>query len=129
MGFNYAKMALTANRLIAKFGRPVTLVQFNKNLVQPDKPWRAQYISRQDPIIEKTMPMVFVDGGLGTSVDKQEFADSTELAGIAAQPTGDETDYRRCDEIVDGSTRYKIKDVQVLHPGPTKLIYIFKIER
>jgi hypothetical protein len=66
---------------------------------------------------------------LGLNVTKFGFTDRQgQLAIMAPGPT-DSTLYEQYDEVIDALIRWKITEVEVLKPGPIRMLYFFKVER
>lgn len=132
MAFNYAALATVALNLVTKFGRSVTLVKFAETPADVNKPWRGNLTPRETPLASATVSMVFVHPSsaeeLGLNIEKFGTVDRQAQIGIMA-PGSDATVYEDYDEVVDGTTRWKITEVEVLKPGPLRMIYFFRVER
>lgn len=132
MAFDYTKLAATALSLVTKFGRQVTIVKFAETAADANKPWRGNLTPRETPLASGSVYMVFVEPSsaeeLGLSIQKFGMTDRQAQIAIMA-PGTDTTEYEHYDEVVDGTVRWKITEVEVLKPGPLRMIYFFRVER
>lgn len=133
MAFNYTVLANSALGLVANFGRSVTLVKFAETLADANKPWRGNLTPRDSPLASVSVSMAFVEPSsaeeLGLSVEKFGFTDRHSQIAIMAPGAADQTEYEHYDEVIDGTVRWKITEVEVLKPGPLRMVYFFKVER
>lgn len=127
---NYAKLAATAQRLIAKSGRIITLVEFNSTPADSDKPWRGAVDPRIDPDNTLETSGVFAPPSsavhLGMSTEISDFLKkSTQIILVAT--TDDLKDYN---EVIDtDGMRWKIKGMEKLRPANTTLLYFIGVAR
>ena len=132
MAFNYAALATVALNLVTKFGRQVTIVKFAETVADVNKPWRGNLSPRETPLASGTVYMAFVHPSsaeeLGLNIEKFGMVDRQAQIGIMA-PGSDATVFEDYDEVVDGTVRWKIADVEVLKPGPVRMVYFFRLER
>lgn len=111
MTFNYANLQATAERLIERFGKPATLIQYAAG--DGGDPWDPGGTVTESTItlVETSYSMTNRDDSLIQQGDKIWFVST---AGESpAKP----------DEIrLDGQT-YQLIDVQPLNPGGTDLMF------
>lgn len=133
MAFNYTPLANTAKRLVEKFGRSVTLVKFAETPADPAKPWRGNLTPRDTPLASAALHMAFVQPSsaeeLGLNVEKFGLTDRQAQIAIMAPGASDSTAYEHYDEVVDGTVRWKITEVEILKPGSTRMAYFFMVQR
>lgn len=133
MAFDYTALSATALRLAKNFGRMVSIVKFAEVPADVNKPWRGNLTPREDPLASTNVFMVFVQPSsaeeLGLSITKFGLTDRQGQIAIFAPGPSDSIEYEGYDEIIDGTVRWKIVDVEVLKPGPLRMVYFFKVER
>lgn len=133
MAFNYTPLANSAKRLVTRFGRSVTIVKFAETPADVNKPWRGNLTPRETPLASATVDMAFVEPSsaeeLGLNVQKFGFTDRQAQIAIMAPGPTDSTEYEHYDEVIDGTVRWKITEVEILKPGPVRMLYFFKVER
>jgi len=123
--FNYADMVATADSLIEEFGRPVS---FFKTSVTPNdsaKPWRTEQTSTDeqiDGIMASIVPYMSED-------DKDSVRYGTKMVIVSASqfPDDDAEDFDGLIEA-DGA-RWHLHDCEIVNPGGTRVLYIFKAEQ
>lgn len=129
---DYVKLAATAKRLIEGAGRNVVFRRLGKQIDDPTKPWRASENIRNPADLEVQAQAVFVDPvsaakmglGLDSQSDLMKKIEAVALVAVESSPEDLET----CDEIVELGTTFSIEHVEILKPGPTKLLYIFLLK-
>lgn len=132
--FDYTYIADRAKDLIAKFGRPITVIQYDDTIDDPTKPWRGAADLRSTPIAEVVAFGVFVEPigarALGISTQAGELlkrADAILLVSLGSASSG--VDLSLFDEVVDGARRWKIEVVEKLQPGDLTLLYFLGVKR
>lgn len=129
---DYAKLAQTAERLIEKTGRPITLVKFSKEPEDPSKPWRAPTARVDAQEVEATGTFVPLSSRtfLGIEDSMPQDVNRGEQICLVAGLADDES-LLNFNEIIDSAddTRWKIVRPQVLQPGATRLLYAFEVKR
>lgn len=120
---DYAKLAATAQRLINKNGRDMTLTLRDRTAADPAKPWEG-------PASPGTDTSVTVKGvHLGYLTEEKNGVltrSSYETAYVAALDT-DPAVIETYDTLVDGSDVWHIQDVEKLAPGDTRILYILQL--
>lgn len=120
---DYVSLAATAERLIAENGRDVTLVKRSETPADAGKPWRGT-TADDTSITVKGVVIPFEaedqDGDLFRREDKQAF-----VAADATSPNEIES----FDELDDGSDTYKIINVELIHPGDTRVLYVLQVRK
>lgn len=131
---NYAKLALTAKRLIDASGRDIKLFKLDATAANALKPWRGPGV--QTPTDEVDTRAVFAIGntsiptksrGLAFDwVDQDLLKVTRHVCIVAAEGLPDLTDYKI---IQDGSLKnWNILWGQCLQPGVERLLYVFGIK-
>jgi hypothetical protein len=131
--FDYTGLANDAKQLVADFGRTATFIKFDETPADAAKPWRGNLTPRETPADSKALLTVFAHPSsatqLGLTIREEDFTGrETQIAMIAPGST-DLTDYTTYDEVLDGTTRWKITRTERLKPGSTVMIYFFFLER
>jgi len=133
MAFDYISLANKAAALVTKFGRSVTLVKFDETPADAAKPWRGNLTPRTDPDASTAVDAVFVEPAsveqLGWSVAKPEFFDRSTQILIVAPGATFSSNLEGYDEVIDGSVRWKITGVEILKPGPLRMLYFIGVAR
>ena len=129
---NYTSFRSLAERLIEANGRSLTLVRRDQgNPTDSDKPWRD---STEADTVSTTLTGLFVE------YEKEDFDGSLIRRGdkkilIAAKSVEDESassvnvkieDY---DHILDGTVRWKIVAVDLIEPGPSRVMYEIQVRQ
>ena len=132
---NYAKVAATANRLIAKNGRPITLYKIDGTVSETLKPWRGA--KEQKPTSPVATFGAFVIGntsiptesrGLAFDwVDQELLKVTRHVCIVPASGLPPLEEYRLLKDG-DQQTYQSILWGQCLQPGAERLIYVFGIK-
>lgn len=120
---DFAKLAVTAQRLITANGRTVTVRKHGSTPTDSAKPWRGQ---RTPVTTEVTGAGCFVPESM------VENPDGVKRQGeylLFAAADDDDNDLRTFDSIVDGGQVWKIVKATLLAPGSIRVIYEFEVER
>jgi len=133
MAFDYDALADDALALITEFGRTATFVKFDETPADAAKPWRGNLTPRETPSASTSILTLFAHPSsatqLGLSIREADFTGrETQIAVIAPGSTS-VIDYKTYDEVLDGTTRWKITRTEVLKPGPVEMLYFFFLER
>lgn len=121
----------TAQRLIKKDGRAISLVRFNETPQNEAQPW----LGPSDPRSGETklaVDAVFVPPGsvglrLGLAITSEDLLKNSEQ--IAITSPGATVDLAVYQEIEDGATRWKITNAEVLKPGNAVLLAFIGVAR
>lgn len=136
MAFNYAKAQALAERLIGENGRAITLRQSSATLFDVSKPWRgsADPATEAAPGTEVSAIGVFVN-----QADQDNFGHvETDEAGtllkrgekrclVAETELNPLADVSRFETLRDdtNSQVWRIVEVNILEPGPSRILYDF----
>lgn len=128
---DYTRLLATAQRLITANGRSVTLVQFDTTLSDSDRPWLGPADARSAPEATLAVDAVFVDPGsaakLGLDFVVDDLLKRAEQVMILS--AGADEDLSPYQEVIDGSTRWKITQTQVLRPADTTVLAFIGVRR
>ncbi len=132
---NYVKLAATAERLIQKAGRAVTLVKFETGEDDSDEPHWGTAVPR-DGATEVSLTGVFVGVedlvkmGFVVQEDSPQFiAKSKEKAVLLSAKEAGTNLLETFQELIDGTVRYGIRKMHILQPGATRLLYAAELIR
>lgn len=121
MAFDYAAMLAISTSLIDNFGKTVTVTQVRSETDQAN-PWEGKTFDAQSyntkAVYDKFKAMD-IDG---TIVKKDDL-----LCYISPENETFEIKIRH--KVVDGSTTYKIMNVEKVEPGGTNLLYILHLRQ
>ena len=135
MAINYAKAARTALKLLTENGRPVTLVKYDTEPDDPNRPWRGAEGNTTitatavftDPVSEKDLGTAEVLGDFHSVKQGQQIAFLAASENLDANGTPiDLTEY---DQMIDGGLAYRMIEIHKLGPGETPLMYEVRLER
>ena len=129
---DYVSFQNLAERLIETNGRVLSLVRRDQgNLIDPAKPWRGSTEAAEIVVVVKGVFIEFekedFDGTLVRRGDKRVL--------IAAKSVTDEggsasnlkiEDY---DHILDATTRWKIITVELIEPGPLRIMFDLQVRQ
>ena len=132
MALNYANFRTTAERLIEENGRDVSLVRRDQgNPVDSAKPWRDSTEAATITFIVKGVIIDFekedIDGSLVRRGDKRVLISAKSVSdegGSAANLIIEDYDH-----VLDAGVRWKIKDVNLIEPGDTRIMYDLQIRQ
>lgn len=115
-----------AKKLIDVNGRTISIINLNETPPDPNKPWRGQ----ADPTSGQTAVTgkgAFVP--LGGSDLGHRFSESDPDDQVCLFPAADDQGFplEDFDEILDNTTRWQIKETQVLQPGNSRFLYFFRV--
>lgn len=132
MALNYTRFRALAERLIEANGRSLSLVRKDQgNPVDPAKPWRGSTGAADITVTVTGVVIDFekdeVDGTVILRADKRVLvaAKSVTDEGGSAVNLNIE-DYS---DILDGGTRYRIINAQVIEPGDTRILYDLQVRQ
>ena len=134
MAFDYSGVSKKAKSLVDKFGRSVTFVKFDEGVADPTKPWDGAVNPRLDPESSITIKGVFVPPSssveLGFQTTKPGMSDRAEQIVIIAPGVEHvAVEFEQYDEIIDGTVRWKIGQVETLKPGSDRIVYFIEVKR
>jgi hypothetical protein len=131
---DYTANITTAQRLITKFGRSITLVQLNDTVTDSAKPWDGVNPTNPRTTPDSTLILdavfVFPTGllNLGLGAAQQDMlARSTQIAIVSAGAAVDLSDYS---EIIDtDGTTWTIGTVEMLRPASDTVLGYLGVRR
>jgi hypothetical protein len=128
--FDYTPISNTALSLINKFGRSITLVDFNSSTNDQTKPWRGSSETRSSPDRVIELDAVFVEPsqasrlGLSTNVDDL-LKRSIQIAMVATNQ-----DLLGYQELLESDgTRWKIIKLETLRPADLTILYYIWVSK
>lgn len=138
---NFVAAQALAKKLIEANGRDITLIKLSEVPADTSKPWRGPTSAAvflpgtPDPtvVVKKgyTTKAVFVKSETEMGMD---FADATgtlvrngELAFLIPAVDLEPEEVEEFDSIDDGGRTWKIIDVDLLKPGPLRIMYVLKV--
>lgn len=134
---DYAKLKLTAQRLIENAGREVDIVRLQRTPDSLTKPWRGGATPRDDDEIEdiiEGVKVVFVEPsslvrfGIEIKDDNAQGRHIDKICLVATESIAD-AELNEYDELRDGGTSYHIWLVRHLEPGPVRLFTVLGMSR
>ena len=125
------KTVATAQRLLSKHGRTVTLIGLDEALGDASKPWAGATAPRTEPDNSLELSAVFVDP---TSARRMGFGLMTEdlvkrTSKVAIVAPGISADLSLYQELLDGTQRLRILTTDVLQPGTEVLLGYVALSR
>ena len=123
---DYVSLRNLAERLIEANGRDLALVRRDQaNPIDPAKPWRGSTEAATITVGVKGVVIEFekedFDGSLVRRGDKRILAADKSVIDEGGSATNLKIeDY---DHILDGTTRWKIIEAEVIAPGPIRIFY------
>lgn len=125
---DYTKFVDLAQRLIAKRGRLVSLLELGGSATT-DKPWKGQELASVVTQQVDAVPAVFLPAS-GSDI-KSVIKDDALLKRVSdvALVAPHEQDLRGVTVLLDRAERLRIEWVQVLEPGNTVCLYVFGVCR
>ena len=134
MAFDYGPTSKKAKTLVDNFGRDITFVKFDEEVVDPTKPWDGAVNPRVTPDSSITLKGVFVPPSssveLGLQTIKPGMTDRAKQIVILAPGVEHvDVEFEQYDEIVDGTVRWKIVQIETLKPGSDRVAYFVEVER
>lgn len=128
---DYVRLKATAERLMAKNGRQLTLHRLEKTSDDALKPWRGTSDPRPGDVL--TVYGVFVKPAslahLGYVAGLDDFR-IMEDDFVMLSPEGIiDTEIETYNEVVDDNRQWRIDSLQRLKPGPTIMLYLLRLKR
>jgi len=126
---DYVKLAATALRLVTNNGKSITIAKLGTTPSDVAKPWRGPADQRSPYADSETVMAVEVPlAGLGKMISKSDIPDGVKdfylvAPGLTTPALND------FDELVDGSTTYRIVSVNVLKPADVVLLYAIGVQK
>lgn len=122
------KFANTAQRLIAKHGREMTLRKVSEDPANPAKEWRgADPDPEQGFEFERPVTAVVTDYS-EEEIDGDQVHRGDKRLLVAAKPNVG-IDLLRADSLLDGDQVYGIIGGSLLKPGTTEILYDFQVRQ
>jgi hypothetical protein len=118
-----ATLALTAQRLIQKRGRGVSLVKRSEVDANPAEPWRAT------DGVTTTVTLTAVLVPFASEDMEETLARRGEIVAYVAALDGGTAELEKFDELLDGTDVWKITGGKVINPGATRILYILNLMR
>lgn len=118
MAINYPRIALVAQRLIDQNGRSLTITLRGRTPSDPTKPWNGPADASSKTIV--VTGVVVPDSQTDPKGDLVR--QGKRVAYIAALDT-DPALVEEYDMLHDGADTWKIVSVDILAPGPIRLLY------
>lgn len=119
MAFNYSGLVTTAERLVAEYGREVTVVLESQTLADETKPWEGVTSSESSV----TVPGVFYD------YDSEEVDNDSVRQGDQKLVVYSATDLRNYSYVTSQGERWDIITVSQVQPGDTVVVYELQIRK
>lgn len=131
MAVNYAKLALTAKRLIGENGRTVQLVRPSETPADVNAPWNGSLSTETTydvPAVQLLPNAVRVFGlsALGEAGMLQGLVSVAELVYVVFQ---EELDLKQFTFVRDGGVDFTIEAVQMLKPANTTILGFIGVRR
>lgn len=119
---DFVKLARTAQRLITKNGRSMTLAKESITPRDPSKPW-----SGSDCGTTEITAVVAVTQYSEDEVDGDRIRRGDRQAWVAPPSSGERIE--DFDYVIDGDRRWSIQDVLVIEPAETVVAYRMQLRR
>lgn len=121
MAFDYSNILAVSTTLIDDFGKTVTVRQ-ERSDTDKTNPWEG----KTDDVQTYATKAVF-DKFIGLDIDGTIVKKDDLIAYIS--PDDEAFEIKIKDQIVAGSTTYKIMSVEKVDPGDTNLLYILQLRQ
>lgn len=137
--FPYSTLVDVADNLLARFGRTVKLLKFERAPGNAGQPWNGplQFNDASPPagcLIENVKAAFVGEGANLTSRGASDFAEPLTGGMLKSRRAGFlvsgsvSPDLRGFDAVDDGGQLYRITKVNTLQPGDTILLYGIEVE-
>jgi len=129
---DYTPNIATAQRLIAKFGRPVILRHEDQTPVDEERPWGPDLdtddlsLSTFGVFVPPNQVRIFGLSALGDSTEFRDLVTFSEQIMICSPGDIDPKFY---DTVVDAGVHWRINAIQSLKPGTQTILCYFGIRR
>jgi len=129
---DYVKLAATAERLVTKNGRTVTLVRTGEVPVDVDKPWLGNVAAGETTLVVPAVQLlpnavrIFGLSALGEASRLSELISNSEIVYILFQG---EVDLKPFTFVRDGGIDYQIEATQSLKPANTTVLGFVGVRR
>lgn len=132
--YDYSKARATADRLIQRFGRPITLKAESRTPADVDTPWKGSAVSPSN-ITEVTLWGVFVPPGAVRIFDLTALGEATKNVDLIAFSEqiiitypGD-VDISPFKVVNDGTADWGVTATQLLKPGSDQVLAFIGVRR
>lgn len=123
---NYAKIAVTVNKLIDKNGRFTIIQKIANNGDGTEKPWKSEPGIELSVEVKGVFVPAFNSENLGLDfISPDLFSRADEILLVGPNPN----DFSTFHSVVDGGLTWGIKFVQVLKPADIILLYAIGVRR
>lgn len=123
--FDYADLVATADELLQEFGRLVSFRRFTTTAADTSKPWGAQNQS-----VETLISNVWAAVVPFTSDDDKDAVRYETKMVIVSASSFPSHDGETFDEMIEANGEvYHLHAVDIINPGSTPVLYIFKGEQ
>ena len=127
---DYTNIAETAQRLVDKYGRSITLKRHSETPADASKPWEGP--DKSSPAAEVTTKGVFVSPGegakLGLAVESDDLLQRSEQIAIVAPGPSETEDLATFDELEDTEI-WRVVKANKLQPAGTAILYFIGVRR
>lgn len=130
---DYTRLQKTADRLIKKSGREISIVRLALAEDTDETPWRGTTKPRQEPedVVETSGVFVPISAtsylGIEIVFKNDNVARGQQVILVPALASED--DISEYDEVHDNGSIWKIVRAQLLKPGPVPLLYAFEVKQ
>lgn len=131
---DYTRTAATADRLITKFGRPVTFINPSDTPVDPTRPWDGNTSAGDTSVTLNAVmvpPNTVRQFGLTALGEGTEFRDLVTFSQEILIAYPEDNDLRQFNHILDGTppVRWTVIGLQVLKPATVQLLAFVGVRR
>lgn len=125
-----ATLASTAQRLIAKRGKSMTLRRKRGDTyVDPAKPWRGHLDDSSDLTVNAVVVPLEQRQNAGDRWQDGSVIRLDDQEAYVSGPAVTSGDIRPGDMLIDGSTTYQIRDARQYAPGSTSILWKLGVRR
>lgn len=123
---NYAKIAVTVNKLIDKNGRFTFIQKIANNGTDTEKPWKSEFEVELSVKVKGVFVPAFNSENLGLDFISPDLLSRADEIFLVGPNSNDFSDFH---SVVDGGLTWGIKFVQVLKPADIVLLYAIGVRR
>lgn len=131
--FDYSGLLAISQSLVAKFGRPVTLIRYDQTVGDAAKPWDGPTDARAVPNLSVAAVGAFVPvygrRALGLLRVDDDSLKRVMNVLLVAPPVGSTDDLTTVNAVIDGGVEYELLQAEVLRPATTVLLYAYEVKR
>ena len=123
--YDYTRLRKKGFDLITRFGRDVTFLKYSRSAADVAKPWRGP--TNASPSTSVTVKAVLIGDRFLDDVGELSRRGEIDLVLVAAKSTSENLE--GFEKVNDSGRLRDVESVELIHPGPSRLLYLVKVKK